>query len=161
MAGGSGATSNVIEHAATGAHESAAMGNISPQALGSAAVTGRRAAYATGSGPFDDLARAGSAVMSPLPNSGTAGRMTALSLLSGAGGIGGYAAGGFPGAAIGGSLASVAVPAIASRALMSRPVQAYLKNQVLPRAAPMTRADFLQAMALRGTAIGAGMGNNR
>lgn len=160
MAGGSGATSNVIEHAATGAHESAAMGNISPQALRSAAVTGRRAGYATGSGPFDDLARAGSAVMSPLPNSGTAGRLNALELLGG-----GYAVGGIPGAAVGlaGSVARPAIRAVASRALMSRPVQSYLKNQVLPRstAAPMSLGALASFLASRGNAIGAARLNNR
>ena len=149
-----------IEKAATGAGESAAMGNFSPQALRSAAVTGRRAGYATGSGPFDDLASVGSAVISPLPYSGTAGRLTALSLLSGAGGVGGFVAGGLPGAAIGTTAASVGMPAVASRVLMSRPMQAYLKNQVLPKAIPMTRAEFLNAIASRGIAIAAARMNN-
>lgn len=163
QARGQYSASKVIEKAATGAGENAALGNISPAQLRSAAVVGRRAGYATGSGPFDDLARAGSAVMSPLPNSGTAGRITALSLLGGGSGSG-AAIGGFTGGPIGavvGTAAGLATPAIASRVLMSRPMQAYLKNQVLPRAAPMTRADFLQAMASRGNAIAAARLNNR
>lgn len=127
----------VIERAATGAGENAAQGIISPSALRNATVTkqGRRN-YARGQGDFAELARAGEATMKPMPNSGTAGRLRAQNLGAlgplvvggSAGGAYGAQEGGLEGALMGAALGAAA-PRIAGRAMMSRPLQAYLANQ--------------------------------
>lgn len=117
-----------IENASAGAGESAALGLISPAQLAQAAKTGRRGQYARGTGDLDTLARAGNAVMSPLPNSGTAGRIRAQNLGSGILAGGGALAGGLPGLAAG-----LVAPQVAGALLMSRPGQAYLTNQLAPR----------------------------
>lgn len=117
----------VLEKAATGAGESAAMGTISPAKLRQAATTGRQSGYARGTGDFDELARSGQAVMSPLPNSGTAGRIRAQNLGAPLLAGGGALAGGLPG-----MVAGLLAPQVAGAALMSRPVQSYLTNQLAP-----------------------------
>jgi hypothetical protein len=65
----------VLERAAQGAGENAAMGIISPAALRTAAqsVLGKRS-YVRGKDDFAELAQAGQATMSPLPQSGTSPR---------------------------------------------------------------------------------------
>lgn len=118
----------VLEKAATGAGESAAMGTISPAKLRQAATTGRQSGYARGTGDFDELARSGQAVMSPLPNSGTAGRIRAQNLGAPLLAGGGALAGGLPG-----MVAGLLAPQAAGAALMSRPVQSYLTNQLAPQ----------------------------
>lgn len=122
----------VIEKAATGAGENAAQGLISPAQLRNAVAQQGRRAYARGQGDFADLARAGEAVMKPLPQSGTQPRalVTALPMMAG-GGIGSMF-GGPAGASLGavaGHVAGMAAPGLAGRALMSAPVQRYLSNQ--------------------------------
>ena len=117
----------VLEKAATGAGENSAQGYISPSQLRNATVAQNRAAYAVGNGDFADLARAGEAIMKPLPNSGTAPRQGVMNLVHALSGGGGFAAGGPMGAMLGASM-----PSMAGNALMSRPMQAYLKNQLLP-----------------------------
>jgi len=118
----------VIEKAAMGAGAATAEGLISPSQLRNATVTQNRRAYARGQGDFVDLARSGEAVMKPLPNSGTAPRQNVQNIISLLGSVAGGATAGLPGA-----VAGIAAPAVAGRVLMSRPVQAYLGNQVLPR----------------------------
>lgn len=123
-----------LERAATGAGEDAALGLISPARLRQATVTtqGRRN-YVTGQGDFDELARSGQALLTPLPQSGTAPRLDARTIGGGLGalgaGTGALAAGPLGGVA--GALAGMLAPAAAGRALMSGPVQAYLANQLL------------------------------
>jgi hypothetical protein len=125
----------VIEQAATAAGKNTAEGIIQPSQLRNATVNrqGRRN-YGRGQGDFADLARAGEATMKPLPNSGTASRLNAQNmgagLLSVIGGGAGAAAAG-PLGAMGGALLGMATPLAAGRTLMSRPVQAYLSNQLL------------------------------
>lgn len=112
-----------LEKAATGAGEVAATGVISPAQMRNAAVVRDRSGYARGQGDFAELARAGTAIMTPLPNSGTAQRLNIAQMLgAGAGG----ATGGVPGAIVG-----AALPGVAGRVLHSRPVQSYLGNQLL------------------------------
>lgn len=129
----------VVERAATGAGEDAALGLISPSALRNATVTkqGRRA-FARGQGDFAELARAGEALLKPLPQSGTAPRLRAqnlgtslapLMVGSAAGGAYGAKEGGISGALAGAALGAAA-PRVAGRMMMSRPAQAYLANQV-------------------------------
>lgn len=122
----------VLEKAATGAGENAAMGTISPAKLRQAAVAGRQGQYARGAGDFDQLARSGQAVMTPLPNSGTAGRLRAQNIGAGVLAGGGALAGGVPG-----MIAGMLAPRVAGAALMSRPVQAYLANQAAPAMSTM------------------------
>jgi hypothetical protein len=116
----------VLEKAASA--NSSALGTITPAQLSTAARTGRQGAYARGTGDFDELARSGNAVMTPLPNSGTAGRVRAQNLGAGILAGGGALTGGPVGFAAG-----LAAPYVAGRALMSRPVQSYLTNQVAPQ----------------------------
>ena len=113
-----------IEKAATGAGEDAAMGLISPMMLRNAAKTTDRRSYARGQGDLDELARAGSAIMTPLPQSGTGPRAMAQSNMHLGTGAAGFAAFGPAG------LAATAVPALTARTLMSGPAQNYLSNQL-------------------------------
>jgi len=127
----------VLENAIAGAGgEEAAMGIISPARLRMAASAGRRGQYARGEGDFADLAKAGQAAMTPLPNSGTAQRLAAQGLMAGLLGGGGGVVAGLPGMTLG-----LAAPAVAGRTLMSRPVQNYLANQaVTGTLSPQARA---------------------
>lgn len=123
-----------LERASTGAGEDAALGLISPARLRQATVTtqGRRN-YVTGQGDFDELARSGQALLTPLPQSGTAPRLDARTIGGGLGALGagtGAMAGGPMGGVVG-ALIGAATPYAAGRALMSRPVQSYLANQLL------------------------------
>lgn len=120
----------VIEESAAGAGEQAALGNISPARLRAAATHQSRRDYVRGQGEFDDLARAGNAMMTPLPNSGTPGRLAAQGGLAAVGAVGGAMAGNAPGAAIG-AVAGHLAPGVAGRAMLSGPAQAYLGNQML------------------------------
>jgi hypothetical protein len=100
----------VIEKAASRAGEVTAEGQIVPANLRNTVAAEDRGAYARGQGDFSELARAGAGVMAPLPNSGTAQRSNALKLLD---------------------TLTLGIPnAIGGRLLMSKPVQAYLSNQV-------------------------------
>jgi hypothetical protein len=130
----------VLEKAATGAGSNAAEGLISPSQLRNAVVQQSRRAYGRGQGDFAELARSGEALLKPLPQSGTSPRQNVTSLLNTVGAIvgGGAGAAGGPAGAAAGALAGLAAPAIAGRALLSRPVQAYLGNQ---RFAPQNNND--------------------
>lgn len=114
-----------IERAATGAGENAALGLISPSALRNAVVQlhGRRN-YARGDGDFADLARAGEALLKPLPNSGTGPRAVVSAVGAGVGAAMFGPAGGAVGA-----LAPIAGQAALGRMTMNPLMQAYLANQ--------------------------------
>jgi hypothetical protein len=151
----------VLERAALGGGEEAGLGMISPARLRMAASTGNRGAFARGDSDFTELAKAGQAVMTPLPNSGTAAR-TAVRHLStalvpsvagaGAGGAYGAKEGGLSGA-IAGAITGAAVPFAAGRTLLSRPVQRYLSNQALAgQMSPEARS--LAALILTNGALG-------
>lgn len=122
-----------IQKAATGAGEQTAAGLLSPAQVRAAVVQQGRSAYARGNrGDLGDLARAAVGVMDNLPNSGTPAGIRAMfpagSIPAALGaGIGGTM-GGF-GAPIG-AMAGLALPAISGAVRMSRPVQAYLANQL-------------------------------
>lgn len=118
-----------IAKARNAAGESAALGLISPAALKNAAQAQNPTQYARGQGDFARLANAGSAILRELPQSGTAPRLIATEIGKMAGGAAlGGAAGGSEGAAYGG-VAPFIAQALAGRAMMSRPAQAYLRNQ--------------------------------
>jgi hypothetical protein len=115
-----------LEKAAVGGGEDSAMGIISPAQLRQAAAAGNRGGYARGQGDFAELAKAGQAVMSKLPNSGTASRAAIrnLGIPSASAGVGGLVAG------IPGALAGAALPKLAGMTLMSKTGQKFLGNQV-------------------------------
>jgi hypothetical protein len=121
--------------AVTGAGESAAEGLLSPSMVRGAVKNKNATAYARGKGDLAELARAGEAVLKPLPDSGTAGRAQAMGTLGALGAAGGFLAGGPAGAGAGfaaGSLAAPVLNALGARALMSTPTQRYLGNQMMP-----------------------------
>lgn len=119
---------------ARGAGEDAAMGIINPRQLQQAAkqMEGWQA-YSRGRGDFTELARAGNAVLAPLPQSGTAPRLMAHGLLNTIGAVGGTLFGGPVGGLLG-AIGTQVGQGVGSRILMSRPVQGYLGNQTLARA---------------------------
>lgn len=127
--------------------EDAAMGLISPARLRMAASSGNRGGFARGQGDFADLAKAGQAVMSSLPNSGTAARTAVRNLGSPLLAGGGALAGGVPGL-----LAGLLAPKAAGHVLMSKPVQRYLANQAATTAGNPIR-EAIAAALLRGGAI--------
>jgi len=120
----------VIEDAATRAGAQSADGIITPQALRSAAMRQNKRAFARGRNDFTDLADAGVSKMTPLPDSGTPGRLDAKAILplgAGAGmGIGGTV-GGIPGMVLGG-VAGAAIPWAVGKAALSKAGRAYLSN---------------------------------
>ncbi len=118
----------VIEKAATSAGENAALGLISPSALRNATVQQGRRAYARGQGDFGNLARAGEAIMKPLPNSGTGPRV-GVQLMGSAVGAGIGSMFGGPAGGMIGALAPMAGQAMIGRTTMSPLMQAYLQNQ--------------------------------
>jgi hypothetical protein len=115
-----------IEKALSGAGDDAVNGLVSPAALRTAAKIQGKRAYSRGKDDLGELARAGKAVMKPLPQSGTAPRAAAASLL----GIGATAAtGGNVFAGLAAALSEPALRALASRGIMSKPVQNWMANQ--------------------------------
>lgn len=129
-----------LEKAAGRAGEGTALGLLSPSNLRGSAVTTQGARnYVRGQGDFADLARAGEALMKPLPNSGTAQRVRAQNLMAagpailgaGVGGLGGYQQGGSD-AALLGAILGMAAPSAMGAALTSRVGQRYLANQAMP-----------------------------
>jgi len=125
--------SKVLEKAAVGGGEDSAMGLISPAKLRQAAAQGNQGGYARGQGDFAELSKAGQALLTPLPQSGTAPRTAARNMgasLPAVLGAGVGSAGGAQGAMVG-ALVGAAAPYAAGRTLMSRPVQSYLANELL------------------------------
>jgi len=131
-----------IENATSRAGAVTAEGQITPQNLRNVASVQNRGAYARGQGDFSELARAGAGVMAPLPQSGTAPRLTMQAIASMIGGVAGAGAGP-AGSGLGAAAAGVAGPAIAGRILMSRPTQAYLANQLVQPGLPDNARDAI------------------
>lgn len=135
----------VLNKAALGGGEEAGIGVISPARLRMAASSGNRDGFATGASDFTKLSKAGQAVMSALPDSGTASRtsmqnlgMNMSSLVgAGAGATYGSQDGGGLTGALQGALAGFVAPRAVGRLLMSKSGQRYLANQLL-RSGAMT-----------------------
>jgi hypothetical protein len=119
----------VIERASLNGGEQAGLGFITPAQLSAAARQLGGRGYKRGNNEYTELATAGQALLSPMPNSGTPARLATHA----AGAAIGAALGGPPGAAMG-VIAPMAGQAIMGRTIASRPVQAYLGNQI---AAPL------------------------
>jgi hypothetical protein len=134
----------VLQKIATGASEAARAGKVSaPDLQRSTISTQGRGNYAKGKGDYSDLAHAGAIVFGNRPpTSGTAerGLIQHIPAVLGAG-IGGTLGAMFGGpiGAVGGGLgglelgklAGAAAPGLTGRAIMSKPGQAYLKNQAI------------------------------
>jgi hypothetical protein len=107
-----------IERAMGSSGNAALDGSISPAALLQASRAGN-SGYATGAGPLNDLARAGTRFLrDPVGNSGTAQRQMWMRILGGQLPVAGYLAGG-PGGAIG-ATALAGLPKAAQLAYNSR-----------------------------------------
>lgn len=137
-----------IQKAASRAGEERALGVISPSALRNELALQGRTAYATGRrGEIGDLARAGEAVMKPLPTVAAGGVRNVpgvSALLSGALGsaIGGATGLGGPAGAVAGMLA----PSVYNAARMTAPMQAYLANQLVSRGGNVLTPDILRTV---------------
>lgn len=124
----------VLQKASLGGGEDAGLGVISPARLRMAASSGKAGRFATGASDFTDLVKAGQAVLTPLPNSGTASRLAIRNLgafaptVLGAGY--GYGKGGDLQSTLEGAAAGYGLQKGSGWLLMSRPMQAYLGNQV-------------------------------
>lgn len=125
---------------ARGAGEDAAQGIIKPNQLQQAAkqMEGFQG-FSRGRGDFTDLAKSGVSVLTPLPNSGTPARLAAMSMLTAPATAAGMVAGGPVSGVIAGA-GSALSQGLMARMLMSRPVQSYLGNQTMARAAQNSRA---------------------
>lgn len=117
----------ISEAAVSGSKENIGLGLISPSALAQSAKRIYGNSFKTGGSDLGELGKAGGAVMSAMPDSGTAHR----NFLSGAaslfGGAVGYGAGDFAGAGVG----AVLGPAVAGRALMHPITQSWLRNNYM------------------------------
>lgn len=127
-----------IERAAGAAGEGAANGIISPAALRTAVKASNLRSYATGRHPMADLARSGVSGITPLRSSGTAERTMAQNIVAtpsamASGAAGAIASGGDPTMMILAALGPAAIKAATARGIMSRPVQGYLGNQMIPQ----------------------------
>lgn len=145
----------IVSRAAAGPGEAAAEGIVSPQKLRQLLTSSddKKINYARGRGNLTELARAGNEIMSPMPNSGTAQRsfLTDIPARIGTalGALGSQATHGEP---ISGAVIGSMAPGMAGRALMSRPAQAYLKNQAaVPAQRNMPGAAPTAARAVAGT----------
>jgi hypothetical protein len=111
------AAQKVLEKSASRAGAETLEGNIVPANLRNTIAGENRGGYARGEGQFNELARNGSLLMEKLPNSGTAQRHNAFTILNA--GLGG-------------------IPqALAGRVVMSAPVQRYLANQLMSGRMPV------------------------
>ena len=152
----------VLQRASVGGGADSGLGLISPAQLRTAAATGNREGFATGASDFTDLAKAGQAVMTPLPNSGTASRLSARSLGAMAPTILGAGYGGASGgdlqSALAGAAAGYGLQKGAGMALMNPAVQRYLGNQAAT--GPANRvSEALLAAILRDGGIQALLGS--
>lgn len=116
-----------IDDAMASSTEAAARGAVTPERLSQASVRQGTKAHVTGKGDFSDLARAGNAVLKSLPQSGTAPRAAVRMIPT----LIGAALGGGGMESMLGALIGAGTPAAIGRVLMSKPVQTYLRNQLL------------------------------
>lgn len=122
------AAMKALERAGKGAGENAALGYLSPALVRSEIAQKNGSAFLTGKNDLGNIAQAAEAAMKPMPSSGTAQRSMYQKLFTPtAAGVGAMLAG------IPGAVAGATVPTIASRTLMSGPMQSYLGNQFATR----------------------------
>lgn len=141
----------VLEDAVARAGEAAASGIITPANLRSAVQRQGKRAYVRGKGDFNELAHAGAETMTPLPNSGTAARLTARGAVGATtGAVGAMLGGGvMPGVGhVLGGIAGLAAPAVAGKAVLSRMGRKYLGNQLVRKGEPLPKAGLAANMAI-------------
>lgn len=126
----------LIENPVTAAGEQAASGLLTPANMRGALKQASKRDYARGRGELDRLVHAANEVMLPLPNSGTAQRLQALSLPASA--IGGLTTGMATGDATTGAgaglltgLLTAAGPGMTGRMLTHPRVQDYIKHNLV------------------------------
>ena len=146
-----------IEDAMTTTTQDANKGFIAPSRLSAAIISRSGNNYARNAGPeLTDLARAGAAVLRPLPESGTGRQAIAASLMAGLGGAAGTALGiksdeenparaGLAGGGIGAGAGFIGA-LLAGRAGLSPTGQRFLANQLLstPRAVSLAAGPLQQ-----------------
>lgn len=144
-----------IERAMAGAGDNAALGQVSPAQLRTGVAGQGKDAYVTGSRDIGELARAGSTIMRPLPQSGTTPRAAArLKQAVGPLAAGGAAPGGLVGGAtylatkdpmlaIGAGGAAAMLPSAINAAKMSPIGQAYLGNQIARANSPVVNRHLM------------------
>lgn len=119
----------IISKAVSGAGEGTAAGYVSPQRLRAVLTGGDDAKinYAAGRGDLNELAHAGNEVLTPLPTSQTSERIATHGVPIGmASAVGLAATGNLPAAA--GAAVLPFTPGLAGRALLSKPVQNYIRS---------------------------------
>ena len=124
-----------IADASAMAGSETAQGIFSPSQLRSVLASADKKGYARGRGDLAELARAGEAVMKPLPNSGTAQRTM----------YGGLLAGGAASMGPGALMYALAGPA-AGRALLNPRVSRALNNQIMAGPASDTTQQLVRAL---------------
>lgn len=114
-----------VTDAVGGAGEKAAKGLLTPASLRQAISTGDKRNYAKGYGDLNELSHAANITMTPIPDSGTAGRLASMAGFSAMPAAATALASGNPGhaAAVFGGLAA---PAVAGRAMLSGPGRALI-----------------------------------
>lgn len=132
-----------LERAVAGAGENSALGYISPSQLRTAVASKNRGSYARGHGDMTELARAGEAILRPLPNSGTASRSHMQNMITALTTGAGAVSGGIPGA-----IAGAMGPGMAGRVLLSGLVQGYAGNRLSQsQRSQMVRGLFAEGLA--------------
>lgn len=121
-----------VEDAAAGAGEMAAMGLITPAQLKAAIKRHDKKNYTRNRSDMAPLARAGEAILSPLPQSGTGPRAFWQTMFAAPTAAAGALMAGAPGM-VAGALAPVTGQALGARAIMNPAVQRYLANQRIPQ----------------------------
>lgn len=136
----------------------AAGENLSPAKVAQSVRAGRAEQYARGAGDLDELTRAASTVIKPLPSSGTAQR-TGWQQLFGLPGMLTAASSAGAGSALGplGAVGGAMLPHLVGRAVMSDLGQRYLANQVAPTT---TRGLLAQAIAQQAASQPSGIERN-
>jgi hypothetical protein len=120
----------VVARAMSGSGASIAEGRLSPPTLlGAVRNSTSPQGVAFGAGDLNDLARAGQAVLRPVPDSGTAGRGAAISALTGGGLVGSLASGGDLGTTAATAAVAGLMPRAAQAVMNTGPAQTYLRNQ--------------------------------
>lgn len=120
-----------IEQAMAGSSEATMTGLITPDRLRAAVVRQNKRAFVRGKGDLASLARAGSAVLKPLPQSGTAPRLMAQGAGQTAGALIGNALVPGPVGILGGMALGATAPRLIGAGMLSRGGQAYLGNQLM------------------------------
>lgn len=144
-----------IADAVDGAGVNAALGVVTPGNLGTAVRAQDDMAYVTGRRDLGELARAGTVSMSPLPNSGTQPRLAAQGLtgIGSGGALGALAFGATanPQVAAAATALGAMLPTFRNAAISTRPVQAYLRNQLLTGRVPYAGRGILPVIGQAGS----------